>query len=434
MKIRTVICTLILVLALGLSACNLNGSGSDDTDLPASGATTTPTNGEEAKALYLEVSEVLYDEIDPLGENESKALASKAAKVAMTINQNLSEISRNGITMKGTVTGTIDSNMPTSSTAGSFSNTIDITVDMDGTMDQFEVVDPNDSTKKYTVSGTIKNKMHTKMSMSMSIDANQVPTPSGTLDMEISLTTNFAVKRSDGTGARFKLVFEDTSPQINLGAMGQGQAGTMPCGADAYTKEATLYTYDDSGTLIAEAKVPLKDTPWMMSNLMGGGGSPSGGGGGGGGGGGSTPITIPDSVADDPAFNSKEADFFNAIDTERTTNSAPSLVRDAKLDALAQRYADVGKCEPIGENLINRIKDPSVLGSCSDAAHFVMGSSSTGIAVNSAMSAWLAQTGGTSVMRRTTFTKIGIAVLQPKSIPSGTPPVAECVVILLATP
>jgi len=278
---KTILKASVLFLILALFSCNLStGDTGDITDVPASGATTVPANADDAKSLYLEVSDALYDEIDPLGENESKSLLSKTAKEIMQINQDLATVTRNGITMKGSVTGTIDSNMPTSPTGGSFSNTIDITVDMDGTMDQFEMTDPQDSTKKYTVSGTIKNKMHTKMSMSMSIDANLVPTPSGTLDMDISLTTNFAVKRSDGTGARFKLVFEDKSPTINLGAMGPGTAGgPMPCGADAYTKEATLYTYDDTGKLVAEAKVPLKDTPWMMSNLMGGGGGGGGGGG-----------------------------------------------------------------------------------------------------------------------------------------------------------
>jgi len=437
---KTILKATILVLILALFSCNLSTGDTDDvTDIPSSGATATPASEDEAKSLYLEVSDALYEKIDPLEEN-AKKIVSKGAKEIFTIDHDLAGVSGNGMTMKGTVKGTINADMPTEMKAGVFSNTIDITVDMEGTMENFTVTDPTDTTKSYTVSGTVKNTMRNKMSMTMNIaEGSFAVTPSGTLELEISLVTNFAVKRSDGTGARFKLVFEDKSGVINLGGMGPTSGGQMPNGADAYEKEATLYTYDDSGKLLAEVIVPLKDTPWMMSSLMGGGGGPAGGDtpGGGtppGGGPGSTPLTIPDAVADNAFYDSKEADFLAVINNDRTTNSSGTLTRDTKLDALAQRYADVGKGEPMTENLINRIKDTSVLGSCSDAAHFVFTSTTAGIAVNTAMTAWQSQTMGTATMRRTTFTKIGIAVLKPASIPAGDPPAEECVVILLATP
>jgi hypothetical protein len=420
----------MLLLILTYFSCDLSTSNTDDvTDIPASGATTVPTSDDEAKSLYLEVSDALYEKIDPLGENTSKNLLSMTAKEIINIDHDLAAVSGNGLTMKGTVKGTINADMPTTLTAGSFSNTIDITVNLEGTMENFTVTDPTDTTKSYTVSGTVNNTMHNKMSMTMNIaEGSFAVTPSGTLELEISLITNFAVKRSDGTGARFKLIFEDKSGVINLGGLGPTSGGQMPCGADAYDKKATLYTYDDSGKLVAEAEVPLKDTPWMMSNLMGGGTSPSGGGTPPS----STPLSIPDSVADNAAYDIKEADFLTAINNDRTTNSVAALSRDSGLDALARRYADVGKCDPMTENLITRIKLVNGFTSCSDAAHFVFGGDS--VVVNTAMNAWLSQTGGVSAMRKTTFTKIGIAVLAPTSIPVGDPPVAECVVVILANP
>ncbi len=438
---KTILRAFILLSILALSSCDLltGGAAGDIADIPESGATAAPASEDEAKSLYLEVSDALYEKIDPLEEN-AKRIVSRSAKEIININHDLATVSGNGMTMKGTVKGTINANMPTEMAAGSFSNTIDITVDMEGTMENFTVTDPTDATKSYTVSGTVKNTMRNKMSMTMDIAAESFAvTPSGTLELEISLVTNFAVKRSDGTGARFKLVFEDKSGVINLGGMGPTSGGQMPNGADAYEKEATLYTYDDVGKLIAEVKVPLKDTPWMMSSLMGGGGAPAGGGpeGGGtppggegpGGGPGTTPYPIPAVVADDSSFDLREKEFFDAINTERTNNSALALARNLDLDALARRYADYGKCDPMIENVITNIKAISGFESCNDAADFVFGGDS--VVLNTAMNTWLSQNGGASAMRKSTFTKIGIALLKPKSQPQGDIPAAECVVIIL---
>jgi hypothetical protein len=172
--------------------------------------------------------------------------------------------------------------MPTSitpDTSGTFTNSVDITMDIEGTMDDVVVPDPDDSSKHFTISGSIEHymKMSMQMTMSMAAQSNAI-TPDGTLDLELRHTSTLTVINNDGVQATFKLTFEDNPDPIDLGSMGPGSADQMPSGANAYQKTAKLYTYDEKGKLLTEADVSIMDIPWMMGSLMGGGGAPSGGG------------------------------------------------------------------------------------------------------------------------------------------------------------
>lgn len=265
MKKRAVLRILGLFLVFVFFSCDLGGD-------------STSLDSDEAKTLYLAASEALYDEVDPLGENSDKGFLSKAP-VTENILHNLPSVSANGVTMSGTVTGTITTEMPTSfppETPGPFKNSIDITMNIEGTMDEVDVPDPNNSSNTYTVSGSIVHYMHMVMDMTMTMDAESYAiTPDGTLDLDIKHTSTLTVVKSDGTKATFKLNFEDKPATIDLGILGPGSQ--MPNGANSYQKTAKLYTYDENGKLMTEADVSIMDVPWMMGNLMGGG-APQGGG------------------------------------------------------------------------------------------------------------------------------------------------------------
>lgn len=427
MKKRAILGFFILLVILIFFGCDLGGDSAS-------------IDSEEAKSLYLAASEALYDEVDPLGENSEKAISPKSISGGFT--HKLPETSSNGVQLTGIVEGEINSTMPeniTPDTQGNFTNTVKITMNLKGTMDEVEVPDPDDPTKTLTISGTIEHYMKMEMEMTMAMGTGNAITPGGTLDLEMQHTSIMKVVKNDGTIAKFELTFEDDPDPISLGGLGPGSPDQMPNGANAYQKTAKLKTYDENDKLITEADVSIMDVPWMMGNLMGGGGpggpggggpGGSGGGGFGGGGGPNDPIDIPYSVDDVSAFDAKEEDFLIAINNERTT----ALTRDAGLDALARRYADVGKCDPMAENLIERIKLISGFVNCSDAAHFVAKSISTSIAVDTTIETWLMQAGATDVMQKATFTKIGIAVLKPSHIPEGDPGADECVIVLLVNP
>jgi len=72
------------------------------------------------------------------------------------------------------------------------------------------------------------------------------------------------------------------------------------------------------------------------------------------------------------------------------------------------------------------------LGTCSDAAYFLFSASS--LNVNTAMTQWLSQTGGTASMRNTGFTGIGIGIITIEATGGAPGDTWDCVVVLLATP
>jgi hypothetical protein len=161
----------------------------------------------------------------------------------------------------------------------------------------------------------------------------------------------------------------------------------------------------------------------LLSGLLGGG--PPGG---------TDPITIQDSVADDPAYDSLENDFFVAINNERSTHSIATFAsRDSGLDALARRYAKAGAVDTVPANLKSRVAT-ALGGTCSDAAFFIGGSTTLSNYVSTLIGAWLAAQGGTDTMRSTAFTKIGIGMVVGYNI--ATPPGGtwHSVVVLLAKP
>ena len=170
----------------------------------------------------------------------------------------------------------------------------------------------------------------------------------------------------------------------------------------------------------------------MLTGLLGGGGS-GGSGGGGGGGGGGDPIAIPDSVAADPAYAAYEGDFLVKINKERSDNLKPTFAsRDANLDALARRYAKVGAVDTVAANLKSRVA--TAIGSCSEAAFFSGGSTTLGSYVDTLMAAWLAGPGGTTTMRSTSFTKIGIGMVVGANAAILPGETWHSVVVLLAKP
>jgi len=264
MKKRAILGFFILLVILIFFGCDLGGDSAS-------------IDSEEAKSLYLAASEALYDEVDPLGENSEKALSYKSLPRAPTA---LPSITTNGVQLTGTIDADVNSTMPstfTDDTSGTFTNSVKITFDIKGTMNEVTVQDPEDSTKKYTVSGTIEHYIKMDMSMTITMAAqSHAITPGGTLDLEMRHTSMLTVSRNDGTKAKFKISFEDKQTQISLGNIGSGTLEQRPNGANAYQKTAKLYTYDENDTLITEADISIMDIPWMMGNLMGGG-SPNGG-------------------------------------------------------------------------------------------------------------------------------------------------------------
>ncbi|MDX9828020.1 MAG: hypothetical protein RBT73_09780 [Spirochaetia bacterium] len=285
MKLRPVFTVLILMMALGFLGCDLAGGSDDDLGIPSSGADNTPVSADDAKALYLAASEAVFDKVNPLNDDDSKGITPKAdADGFETIDFPLEQLSGNGLTTSGRVSGKTKSEMPINLAQGSYDLVNDITFDLNGTMDKFTVTDPNDPNKSYTVSGTLVHYMRMVMTMTMTVASDLSMTFSGKLDFELKVTTSFAVKRSDGTGARFLFVFEDNPAEIDLASVTADESGQVN-GANAYDKKAKLYTYNDAGDLISESDVALKDTPWMMSDMMGGPVMSAGGGGGSGGGG-----------------------------------------------------------------------------------------------------------------------------------------------------
>ncbi len=106
--------------------------------------------------------------------------------------------------------------------------------------------------------------------------------------------------------------------------------------------------------------------------------------------------------------------------------------RDANLDALARRYAKVSAVDAIEANLKSR--EATAIGSCTEEAFFFGGSTTLTSYVSTLMTAWLAGPGGTTTMRSSTFTKIGIGMVvgANAAIPPGD--TWHSVVVLLAKP
>jgi hypothetical protein len=148
---------------------------------------------------------------------------------------------------------------------------------------------------------------------------------------------------------------------------------------------------------------------------------------------GNDPITLQDSVADDPTYDTLENDFLVAINADRTGNSIAAFAsRDTSLDALARRYAKAGAVDTVPANLKSRVA--TALGTCSEAAFFIGGSTTLSNYVSTLMGGWLAGAGGADTMRDSIFTKIGIGMVVGTNI--ATPPGGtwHSVVVLLAKP
>ena len=424
----------IVILCAMLFGCPNPNNSDDEEDvdistLPASNA-TAPSSADEARTIYNDASTVLYDAMDSESRQVSRTSGSRAAQTT-TLNQTIAW-SNAHVTMTGTITGSTISNPPSSMTQGTYDNVMKALIEFNlhGTMTELEVTDPEDATKSFIISGTIEHSMSTDMEMDLVIGSDNSITPSGHFESEIEMRTAYTIKRvSDGVGAKFVLTFTDTKNQTitpTAAGSGVGEMGDPTCGY--FEKTATLKAYDDSDNLIYEAEVPLQDIPWTMAQSCGAGG---GGSGPGPGPGTDEPITLPDTVNDDPAFDAMEEDFFDAINTDRTGHSAAAFAsRDTDLDALARRYASTGQCDTPGTNLEGRVAD--ALGTCSDAAYFLFSASS--LNVNTAMTQWLSQTGGTASMRNTGFTGIGIGIITIEAAGGVPDDTWDCVVVLLATP
>ncbi|MDD3982311.1 MAG: hypothetical protein PHT55_08945, partial [Spirochaetales bacterium] len=158
MKLRALFLVPFLIFSLAIFSCDLAG-GSDDLDIPSSGAENAPASADDAKALYLAASDAVFEEVNPLADDDSKELR---PKILMTFD--LGTQSANGITMKGTLT--VDTTPDQDPTDYTFTDETDLTLNMEGTMDKFTVTDLNDSSKSYTVSGTIVNYMSMKQDLS----------------------------------------------------------------------------------------------------------------------------------------------------------------------------------------------------------------------------------------------------------------------------
>jgi len=424
---------LVLLSSLLLIGCPSPTDGGDDV--------AAPTSADDAKAIYAEASTALFSAI----EDSSKGLKinSKAAMTMPARNVTVNW-SNDHVTMSGTISASGTINFPDSSFAPNtpYPNVVDMSVDvdLDGTMTDLEVTNPEDATKKYTITGTISHNMSMDNTMSLVTDADSVPTPSGSLSVTIDLETKYTVKRQDGVGAKFVLTFSDTK-NMDLSTAPGASKDDPTCGY--FATPATLKAYSTDGELLYTTTIPLEDTPWVMSDFMGGamGGGGGVGGGGGepppGGGGGSSAVVIPDSTAVDPTYATQESDFFTAINAERTAGSVDVFSsRDSSLDALARRYAEASKCDTDPTHLRTRVA--TAIGTCSNAAFFIGGSTDLNGFVNKMMNdtsaGWVNQPGGKTTMRNAGFTKIGIGMVVGTN--PGIPPVDtwHSVVILLATP
>jgi len=346
--------------------------------------------------------------------------------------------------MKGTIKGKINMDFPTDMTAGNFTvMDSSINFSLNGTMTDLEVTDPEESSKSYVISGKIEHNMVTENLMTVTIAGTgetMTFSPEGHFKTDVNMKTAYSVKRkSDGKGAKFVLTFSDNQDiTITPQAAGAGQGGSNggmgdpTCGY--FEKKAKLTAYDYAGQVIFEnVEVPFSDIPWMMGQSFGAG--PGGEGGGLGEGGGA--VVIPDLTAANPAYATYEADFLTAINTVRTNGSVATFAStDANLDALARRYAEASVCDTDPTHLKTRVG--SAIGTCSDAAFFLGGSTTLADFVNKMMNevsvGWVNQQGGMTAMRNAGFTKIGIGMAVGTN--AGTLPgdTWHSLIVLLAAP
>ncbi|MDX9784326.1 MAG: hypothetical protein RBT72_06210 [Spirochaetia bacterium] len=242
-----------------LGCSNLTGGGSD---------LDAPTDADEAKAIYTDASNALFDAIE--SNSKSLRIHSKAAQALPEMNMNVNW-KDDHVSMTGTISGSGTIDFPeTGFEAGKTYNNVivmSVDVDLDGTMTELEVADPNDASKTYTITGTISHTMNMDNTMNIEVDGAGIPKPTGSLSVTIDLETEYTVKRYDGVGAKFVLTFSDTK-NLDLGTAPGASQNDPTCGY--FATEATLKAYTVDGDLIYTTKVPLEDTPWVMSEFMGG--------------------------------------------------------------------------------------------------------------------------------------------------------------------
>jgi len=421
---------ILVVLVLGFSCANpANETASDETvspsDLPVANA-TKPSSADDAKEIYVEASNLLYNKLDSEGKG-FRGLTKAPSRGMQTINHSFNWSTENA-KFEGTQTGTIDNNFPTTMDPGTYNDVMksDIDFKVNGTMTNLELTDPDNTTKKYKVSGTIKHEMTLDISMSVVIGGTAPAltfTPSGNFNMSVDMESAYTIVRlSDGVGARFTLTYSDSnSTTISPETAGQEKnngMGDPTCGY--FEKTAKLTAYDDSGNILYKNDVPLSEIAWFMGSALGVGGGGAGGGapGGGGGPGDGTdaPIALPETVASNPAYATYETEIFNRINGLRTAAAVTTFAStDPELDALARRYAQVGKVDTIPENLILRVKQ--VNNSCTDASSMIGRSTALDSTyVTTIMNGW-----NTSILKNADFTQIGIGMAEVvgESPPSG---------------
>jgi len=426
----------LIVLVLGFSCANPANETADDetvdaSDLPPANA-TKPSSADDAKGIYIEASDLLYNSLDSQSKGY-RGLIKDISREVQTIDQSFNWSNENA-TFEGNQKGTIENNFPTTMNPGTYNvMKVDLDFNTNGTMTNLELTDPDDPTKKYQVSGTIKHEMTLEILMSVVIGGTETaPTfnPSGEFNMTVNMESAYTIKRlSDGTGARFVLTYADSNTTtISAETAGKEEnngMGDPTCGY--FETTAKLTVYDDSGNILYESKVPLSEIAWFMGSKLGvgGGGDPDGGPGGGT----DSPITLPGPVAANAEYASYEKDFFNAINALRDADSKFEST-DPELDALARQYAQICKVDT-GENLTLRVKEAN--GSCTDASYAIGGSNTLDSKyVSTIMSGW-----DTTLLKTANFAQIGIGMAEGvgefrPSLPPGEK--WHSVVVILAKP
>lgn len=409
----------VIITFFTFSCTNPADTTSDDTSvdistLPASNATPVASS-DEAKTIYTEASSLLYDGMES-GSKGVRILPKAMSRGTQTLNESFNW-SNEYVTITGTQKGTITDNFPTTMTPGTYEvMNADVDFAVDGTMTNLTVNDPYDVKKQYVISGTIQHEMSMTILMNLVIGSGSPPsfTPSGNFEMSVKMVSAYTIKRVwDGKGAKFVLTFSDTKKfTIDPGTAGSGNGGMGDPTCGYFNQNAKLSVYDDSGAkILSDVDVPLADIPWMMGNMVGAGGG-AGGPPGGGSGGTTDPIELPASVAADAGYASYEASILTKINSLRASG-ATFASTDADLNALARRYAQVGKMD-MPDNLIDRIVGVGV--GCSDAAFAIGG----GTLLDSKYVETISSNWSTTMIGDTAFTKVGIGMALGDS--SITPP------------
>ena len=296
---KKIIMVAFTAMALLLAGCDLMGTNDDESpsapnmgsasELPASGATSSPSTPEEAETLFLEAVTTLNSGMsspDVLPNLLPKTLLQQPnasvlptvknslARSTQPIDESLDEVLTIGdgtITLVGSVKGSKtepdDSFTPTANTT--YNDLIKIIIDgnLTGTVDDVTLPVSGDPT--YTYNGKFVSNMQLNENMDLIVGTDTLHGTDASMNMDLSIAIQegyaFSIKRSsDGKGGKFILsyAFDYSKNDINVPINEEGEE-EGPDLSDLSAKLGNtmmqLKVYDDSDTLLYTINLPLSE-------------------------------------------------------------------------------------------------------------------------------------------------------------------------------